>query len=346
VVEALLSSPRLLPFLSLAPLLLACGAPVYRGPVSERFDGERFRYAAPFDERGPLDILRWQLFDGPDPDWPETIPSRPTTPAPAAPPGRVRVTLINHASTLIQLDQVNILTDPVWSDRVGPTSWLGPARHQAPGVRFEDLPPIHAILLSHSHFDHLDLPTLRRLARAHHPRVLAGLGTRALLEQEGVSGAEDLDWWQATTVGALTITFAPAQHWSRRGLADHNHLLWGSFLVAGPSGSAYFAGDTGWGPHFAEIRARLGAPSLALLPIGAYQPRWFMRSQHIDPDEAVAAHLALGASRSVAIHWGTFDQSNEGVFDPVRDLWAALARRGLPEEAFLARFNGGVVEAP
>ena len=331
---------------SVVLLAAGCGAPVYRGPVSERFDGEQFRYAGPFEERGPLDILRWQVLDGPDAEWPEQIPSRPAVPAPSVPAGRARVTLVNHATVLVQLDGVNLLTDPVWSGRVGPTSWLGPARRQQPGVRFEDLPPIHAVLISHSHFDHLDLPTLRRLSAAHRPRILAGLGTRALLEEAGVPGGEDLDWWQSAEVGSLRVSFAPAQHWSRRGLADQNHLLWGSFFVAGPSGSVYFAGDTGWGPHFAEIRSRLGAPSLALLPIGAYRPRWFMRSQHIDPDEAVQAHLALGAGRSVAVHWGTFDQSDEGAFEPVQDLWAALRRRGLPEDVFLARFNGGVVESP
>jgi L-ascorbate metabolism protein UlaG (beta-lactamase superfamily) len=323
---------------------LGCGAPVYQGPVTERFDGERFRYAAPFEERGPLDILRWKLLDGPDLEWPDEIPSRPARPEAAAPAGKIRVTFVNHATTLIQLDGVNLLTDPVWSERVGPTSWLGPTRHQQPGVRFEELPRIHGVLISHSHFDHLDLPTLRRLSREHGPRILAGLGTRALLASAGIPGAEDLDWWQPAELASLTISFAPAQHWSQRGVSDRNHLLWGSFFVAGPSGSVYFAGDTGWGPHFQQIRDRLGAPSLALLPIGAYRPRWFMRSQHIDPDEAVQAHLALGARRSLAIHWGTFDQSDEGAFEPVQELWASLRRRGLPEDAFVARFNGGVIE--
>lgn len=325
---------------------LGCGAPVYRGPVSNHFDGEQFQYAAPFEERGVLDILRWKLLDGPDIDWPETIPSRPVVPDKSSPDGRVRATFINHATTLIQLNGVNVLTDPVWSGGVGPTSWLGPSRRQEPGVRFEDLPPIHAVLISHSHFDHLDLPTLKRLAAIHHPRILAGLGTRALLDEAGIPGGEDLDWWQAAEVTSVKITFAPAQHWSRRGVSDQNHLLWGSFFLSGASGSVYFAGDTGWGPHFSWIRERLGAPSLALLPIGAYRPRWFMRSQHINPDEAVQAHLALGARRSMAIHWGTFDQSDEGAFEPVQDLWKALQQRGVPEDAFLARFNGGVVEVP
>jgi len=270
---------------------------------------------------------------------------RPARPDPAGAPGRVRVTLINHATTLIQLDGVNVLTDPIWSDRVGPVPG-GPGRFQQPGVVFGDLPFIHAVLLSHSHFDHLDLPTLRRLAGAHHPRILAGLGTRAFLEAEGVSGCEDLDWWQAAHLGPLTVTFAPAQHWSRRGIADQNHLLWGSFFVAGAAGSVYFAGDTGWGPHFAQVRERLGAPSLALLPIGAYRPRWFMRSQHIDPEEAVLAHLVLGAAKSAAIHWGTFDLSDEGAFDPVQDLWRSLRKHSVAEDDFVARFNGGVVEGP
>jgi L-ascorbate metabolism protein UlaG (beta-lactamase superfamily) len=285
------------------------------------------------------------VLDGPDVEWPDSVPSRPTRPDASVTGGAVRVTMVGHASTLIQLDGVNILTDPVWSRRVGPTSWLGPARYQEPGIHMEDLPPIHAVLISHSHFDHLDPGTLRALAARHHPRILAGLGTRAFLDSEGIAGGEDLDWWQSVEQGPVKITFAPAQHWSRRGVSDQNHLLWGSYFVAGQRSSAYFAGDTGWGPHFGWVRERLGAPTLALLPIGAYRPRWFMRSQHVTPDEAVQAHLALGAQRSLAIHWGTFDLSDEGVFEPVQDLWAALRQRGISDETFVARFNGGVVEA-
>ncbi|RYE86153.1 MAG: hypothetical protein EOO75_16080 [Myxococcales bacterium] len=274
------------------------------------------------------------------------MPARPAVPARAVSGGPARVTLIGHASVLIQLDGVNVLADPVWSDHIGPVGPLGPERFQPAGVRFDDLPPIHAVILSHDHFDHLDLPTLHRLADRHHPRFLAGLGTAALLTDEGIDGGEDLDWWQAAQVGPVTVTMAPAQHWSQRGPGDRQHRLWGSYFLAGARRSVYFAGDTAWGPHFAQVRERLGSPSLALLPLGAYQPRWFMRSQHVSPDEAVEAHLTLGAGRSVGIHWGTFDLSDEGPFEPVADLWRALGQRGVSEEAFVARYNGGVVEAP
>ncbi len=326
--------------------LIGCAGPAYRGaPPHAPFDGERFTNQAPFDPPGPLKILRWQLLDPVGEPWPDRIPARPAQPVAAVTSG-ARITLIGHASVLIQLDGVNVLADPVWAEHIGPIGPLGPRRFQPPGIRFDDLPPIHAVVISHDHFDHLDLPTLKRLAERHHPRILAGLGTAAFLNEEGIPGGEDLDWWTSTTVGPVTVTMAPAQHWSRRGLGDQQHRLWGSYFVAGTQKSVYFAGDTAWGPHFAQVRERLGAPSLALLPLGAYQPRWFMKSQHIGPDQAVAAHRTLGAGRSVGIHWGTFDLSDEGPFDPVVDLRQALRDQGLPEDAFLARFNGGVVEAP
>lgn len=314
---------------ALALLLGACGlsAPPYGGPRSEHFDGRRFHNVPPTQNPGFRDLLRWRRSRA-HVDW---GPRRDVPPGPP-PPQRVtgdllRVTWVGHATVLVQTSGLNVLTDPVWAERVGPFPTLGgPRRHRPPGLRFEDLPPIDVVVISHNHYDHLDLPTLRRLARAQRPRILAGLGTAALLRREGVPGAEDLDWWQGVAVGpGATIHAVPAQHSSRRGVDDTDVELWASFLLRAPGGAVFFAGDTGFGSHFAKVRERFGPARLALLPIGAYRPRWFMRPLHMDPGEALLAHRALAARTSVAIHFGTFDLADEGEREPEADLRAAGA---------------------
>ncbi len=319
------------------------GAPRYMGPPSDHFDGEEFRNLGPFEERSFWDVLAWKLGDDPSEEWPDWVDFPAAEPPPARVSEGMRVTFVNHATVLIQLENLNILTDPVWSDSVGPTSWLGPERHKAPGIAFEKLPKVDVVLISHNHYDHLDVPTLERLAERDHPLILAGLGTSALLAEDDIERAEDLDWWQSREVGKVRITFVPAQHWSTRGVGDRNVNLWGSFFIRAPAGSVYFGGDTGKGPHFAAIRERLGAPTVALLPIGAYEPRWFMHPQHINPAEAVEAHRVLGAERSVGIHFGTFDQTDEGMVQPQRDLATALRAQGVEPRAFVALENGASI---
>jgi L-ascorbate metabolism protein UlaG (beta-lactamase superfamily) len=225
----------------------------------------------------------------------------------------MRVTFVNHATALIQAEGLNVLTDPIWSDRCSPVSFAGPKRVIPPGLRYEQLPAIDVVLISHNQYDHLDLPTLRRLAAEHRPRVLVPLGNRRLLDRAGVGGAEELGWWQSVGVGdAVQIAAVPAQHFSGRGLFDRDRALWAGFVLAGPAGPVYFAGDTGFGPHFEEIRNRFGPPRLALLPIGAYRPEWFMSRVHASPDEALRAHRILGAGTSVGIHFGTFRLADDG----------------------------------
>jgi L-ascorbate metabolism protein UlaG (beta-lactamase superfamily) len=200
---------------------------------------------------------------------------------------------VNHSTVLVQIDGLNLLTDPVWSDRVGPASWLGVKRLREPGLRIEDLPPIDAGLLSHNHYDHLDLPTLRRIEERFRAPVITGLGNAEFLRRKGIPGGVDLGWWEDHVLApGVRVTAVPAAHFSGRGLFDRDRTLWCGFVVEGPSGRVYYAGDTGWGPHFAEVRARFGPVRLALLPIGAYRPRWFMKPVHVDPFEAVAAALA------------------------------------------------------
>jgi L-ascorbate metabolism protein UlaG (beta-lactamase superfamily) len=324
----------------------ALSAPRWRGPAGPHFDGKRFRSIEPLDH-GFSHFLRWMTHRERGP-W----RSFTDTPPGSAPPervdgGRLRVTFVNHSTVLIQMDGLNILTDPVWSRRVSPFSFVGPRRHRPPGIRFSDLPPIDAVLVSHNHYDHMDIATLSRLARAHHPPVFVGLGNTAFLERHGVPRSRDLDWWESAPLAhGVTLTAVPARHFSSRSPFDRDRTLWCGWVVTGPSGSVYFAGDTGWGSHFQMIRDRFPDLRLALLPIGAYRPRWFMAQAHIDPEEAIRAQEILGAKTAVAIHFGTFAQADDGELEPVEALKAALARHPDPKPRFLALDNGEALEAP
>ncbi len=319
--------------LTAAAPALACGAvivertliaaPHYRGPKSDHFDGRRFYNSSPLwqTERS---FLKWQMNRqrGVWRDWVDAPPG-------PRPPGRVddlRVTFVNHATLLIQIDGRNILTDPIWSDRCSPVSFAGPKRHRPPGIRFDDLPKIDVVLVSHNHYDHLDIPTLRALQSRFHPRILTPLGNSALMARYGIR-AEDMDWWQ--TKG--NVTLVPAQHFSARGLSDRNATLWGGFVITGSRCSVYFAGDTGWGDQFGEIARRFSPIRLACLPIGAYLPRWFMQPAHINPQEAVQAHHVLAAKTSLAMHYGTFELGDDGELEPVEDLRRAIAANGNPQ---------------
>jgi L-ascorbate metabolism protein UlaG (beta-lactamase superfamily) len=319
---------------------LLFAAPDHHGPVSDHFDGTRFHnHQDGWQSEGSF--LRWQMTRMQTP-WPEWIDGEPgPPPATRIDGGRLVVTWVNHATLLVQMDGLNILTDPVWSERVSPVSWTGPKRHRSPGLRFEELPAIDVVLLSHNHYDHMDLPTLRRLGVP----ILTPLGNTAFLERHRLRGARDLEWWQEVSLpNGVRVTLVPSQHFSARALSDRNATLWGGFVISGPSGNVYFAGDTGWGPHFEEIGRRFGSIRLAMLPIGAYQPRWFMKPAHISPEEAVEAHLALGARTSIAMHYGTFALGDDGHVEPVLDLRAALEERGNPP--VLVVEHGRAVEVP
>lgn len=252
---------------------------------------------------------------------------------------RCRITLINHSTVLIQFAGMNLITDPVWSERASPFSWLGPRRFSPPGVRFENLPKIDLVLLSHNHYDHLDVATLKRIQARDQPRFIVPLGVAALLGGTGIRTEKEMDWWDT----AGPITCVRAQHFSARGISDRNRTLWCGYWISTPAGAVYFAADTAFGPHFEEIRKRLGRPRIALLPIGAYKPEWFMSPVHMSPVQAVEAHRILAPERSVAIHWGTFQLADDGYDEPVVDLRKALAEHsGLPP--FEAIQNGTAIE--
>ena len=315
-------------------------APRYRGPVSDHFDGKRFHNIQPIEHAGAEAMIKWMANreEGPWDEWREIATS---VPPPRVEGEAVRITWINHASMLIQVAGLNILTDPIWSDRCSPVAFLGPKRHHAPGVRFQDIPKIDAVLLSHNHYDHMDVPTLQRLTAAGSPRVIAGLGNGAFLEPKGVSTTE-LDWWQSASIGDVRVHAVPAQHFSSRGLGDRDANLWCGYVIETPHGVVYFAGDTGWGPHFAMIRERFGAPRVAILPIGAFRPLWFMHAVHISPEEAVRAAETLGAVVSIPMHYYTFHLGDDGQDEPALVLRQALdANPGVKFE-LLKPGEGGV----
>ncbi|MCB9654670.1 MAG: MBL fold metallo-hydrolase [Deltaproteobacteria bacterium] len=323
----------------------ACGlaAPGYRGPASSNFDGRVFENQVVVPQKNLYDVVRWKLASNAEPWKAHAEESAPgAVPQARVAQGALHVTMVNHATVLIQMDGINILTDPIWSDRASPFSFVGPRRHHAPGLRFEDLPPIDVVLISHNHYDHLDVPTLQRLAQAHRPLFLAGLGTRALLAEKSIDCGVDMDWWDSFRVGNdMFVTAVPAQHWSRRGIGDTNNTLWMGFVIEGQRGPVYFAGDTGWGPHFEQIRDRFGPMRLALLPIGAYMPRWFMHPMHISPEEAVDAARVLDAQVTVPVHWGTFQLGDEGRDEPLRALERYQSIIVDPPEFLLLHFGEG-----
>ena len=317
-------------------------APRYQGVVSDHFDGKQFKNAGDVHaQEGLGPVLRWYLHreKGDFPDQPN-LPYGPKPPARVG-WGELRVTFVNHGTFLLQFDSLNVLTDPIWSERTSPFQWIGPKRLRPPGLRFEDLPKIDAVVISHNHYDHLDLPTLRRLAARDRPRIFAGLGVRQLLEDEKITNATDLDWGQAVPLSPqVRLTCTPAQHFSGRGLRDRDATLWVSYVFETTRGNLYYAGDTGYGPHFQAIGKQFSPIRLAILPIGAYQPRWFMAPIHISPAEAVQASLDLHAVRSVATHFGTFQLADDGLTEPVTDLHQALRAKQLPDSSFITLKEG------
>ena len=243
------------------------------------------------------------------------------------------VTWIGHATLLFQLDGVNLLTDPQWSERASPVSFAGPRRVMPPGLRFEDLPPIHVVVISHDHFDHLDLPTVKHLAAVHHPRFYVPLGLKAWLAEQGVADVVELDWGESRSERGLTLTCVPVQHWSARSFFELNRRLWSGWVIAGRDRRALFTGDTGYyPPYFREIGARLGPFDLAAIAIGAYEPPAMMRSTHTTPEEALQIFADVHGRRFLAMHWGTFDLAEEPLDEPPKRLAAEAKRLGLAED--------------
>ena len=304
-------------------------------PYPTHFDGKRFFNPGAPQARGFLDVLRWKLSSRPEPSPRFIADVQPSQPPARISSSQLRVTLVNHSTVLLQQQGANILTDPIWSACASPFSSVGPARRRDPGVRWQDVPPIDLVLLSHNHYDHLDLPTLRLLAARGKSRFVVPTGVSGLLESHGIGPADELDWGQSISLAGIAIHSVPALHFSARGLLDRNRTLWCGYMLETAGRLVYFAGDTAFGDHFALIRRLFGAPRLALLPIGAYAPRWFMSPVHMDPGDAVRAHGILGAETSIAIHHGTFQLADEALDTPRNVL-----RECSPGDSFLVLNNG------
>ena len=323
---------------------MTLGGPAHRGA-----DG-RFRNPWPGTEPQPFSaLLKWngeRLRHGVPADPPPSVFARrdPSFPSPRAPHDVLTVTWVGHSTVLLQLGALNVLTDPIWSPRASPLSFAGPRRWVPPGIPFEALPPIDAVLLSHNHYDHFDVPTIRRLA-GRHPRATwcVPLGLSGALRKLGVSDVREFDWWESATLalpaGTLAVGCTPAQHFSARTMWDRNATLWCGFAVAANGHRVFFAADTGHHPEFGRIGERFGPFDLALMPVGAYEPRWFMRVVHMTPEEALQAldELRRGTGATdvpcmVPIHWGTFKLTDEAMDEPPRRTRDEWVRRGWPPE--------------
>ena len=319
----------------------------YQGPPSDHFDGVRFFNPNRITPRGFGALLKWQLADRGE-RWPASFASPfPQDRPPAQFDGEgLRISHVGHASYLMQVRGRNILVDPVWAERASPFSFAGPKRVNAPGIAFENLPRIDAVLVTHNHYDHMDVGTIGRLWQRFHPKIVTPLGNDTIIRQS-VSGlaAAAVDWDDAVDLGdGVTVHVEPTLHWSARGGSDRMHALWASFVLEAGGRKVYCIGDTGFGDGETFRRVRRRHPSLAaaLLPIGAYEPRWFMRNNHMNPAEAVEAMDLCGAPRALGHHWGTFRLTNEAVDQPAKDLAAALTLRAIAPERFPALRPGEV----
>ncbi|MEO7334949.1 MAG: MBL fold metallo-hydrolase [Caldimonas sp.] len=363
-----MSRPRA--YLLWKPMLAACCAIASAGPCEavpshHRPGGFQNNYIE-FHPPGLSALLRWRIDAAR-----EGLPKPPSAPTPTVPADigfiaanaaagmhmEPAVTWIGHATFLVQVGGINVLTDPVFSERVSPFSFIGPRRHVEPGLALTALPHIDAVVISHNHYDHLDDESVRGLAAqpGGSPVFIVPLGIKAWMAKRGIVNVVELDWWQSHRVGAVEVVLTPVQHWSGRGLGDRLATLWGGYALFAPDSHVFFAGDTAYSKDFDDIRARFadrqaddkgGGFDVALIPIGAYDPRWFMRPQHADPAEAVQIHLDLGAKRSIGMHWGTFELTDESLDQPPLDLADARKARGLADDAFSVMAIGETRKLP
>lgn len=312
-----------------------------------------FRNHPAVERPGFLDFLKWR-WERPGYSLEGALAASP----PAVPPdlallngnhGANTVTWIGHATLLVQLGGLNILTDPQFSERASPVQWMGPRRVSPPAIPIADLPPIDIVLISHDHYDSLDADSVEALrGRPGGERTVfyVPLGLKAWLNDRGIERVVELDWWDQARHGGAEVIAVPVQHWSQRWLLRTNRTLWAGFVVRAPGGSFFFAGDSGYSPHFRAIGEKYGPFDLAAIPIGAYEPRWFMRTMHMNPEESVRAHRDVRARQSVAMHWGTFRLTDEPMDEPPRRLTQARAAAGLRDRDFVVLSLGETVRFP
>jgi L-ascorbate metabolism protein UlaG (beta-lactamase superfamily) len=312
----------------------------YKGPKSDHYNGVNFFNPGGVAPRKLSEVLKWQ-WQGGKAKWPSQYPSPfdGAKPAPRVLEENITITMIGHATLLVQVAGLNFITDPVFVERASPVQFAGPRRVNPPGVRFEDLPPIDYVLLSHNHYDHLDLETIDRLVREHDAEIICPLGNDTIVADRNerarfVTG----DWGDVRDLkNECRVHFEPAHHWSARGVKDRRMALWAAFVLETPQGKIYHVGDTGFheGINYRALAEKHGEMRVSILPIGAYEPRWFMKGQHQNPDEAVQGHLLCNSQTTIAHHWGTFQLTNEAIEAPVKALAEAKVKHGLADEVFV-----------
>lgn len=317
----------------------------YEGPVTGHFDGKKFNNPDSVEAKKFSDAMRWML-NRERGEWKEVVDSTyGEPPQPVLEEGRIRITFVNHNSMLIQLGNINILTDPIWSRRASPFQWIGPKRMRPPGIRFEDLPEIHLVLISHNHYDHLDANTVRALENKFHPLFIVPLGVATYLEEIGATHTQEMDWDKTFTFNErLEIIATPAIHFSGRGLMDRDASLWCGFVMKTHDGNVYFAGDSGYGDIFRETSKKYGPFVSAIIPIGAYKPGWFMSPIHVSPEEAVKIHVDIQSKKSIASHFGCFPLADEGMGEAEADLQKARIKYNLSEEDFIVLREGDYID--
>ncbi|MCG8310296.1 MAG: MBL fold metallo-hydrolase [Cytophagales bacterium] len=308
--------------------------PGYKGEVSDHFNGRVFINPGKVKAKGLKDIIRWAASRKRE-SWKELSVISQGKPPDSIFNDGIKITFVNHSTFLIQMAGVNILTDPIWSQRTSPVRFAGPKRVRPPGILFEDLPAIDFVIISHNHYDHLDAPTMKKLILQHNPQVITPLGVGQFIESLGSKRVSDMDWWQTVEMlNGLKISCVPAQHFSGRGTNDRDATLWCGYVITLEGENIYFAGDTGYGGFFKEIRERYGDMKISFIPIGAYLPRWFMSPIHISPEEAVKVHRDVGSQTSIAMHFGTFPLADDGQFQPVAELKKAIENSGIDKASF------------
>lgn len=318
----------------------------YKGPITDHWNGKKFyswgmHPGNGLEEHNDWKFLSWWLRGRKRSKWHHRENRFSAKPQERIFGPQLVVTFVNHATVLIQTEGLNIITDPVWSKRVSPFWLIGPARYRPVGVAFADLPPIDVVLISHNHYDHMDIPTLRLIQKKWKPKIYAGLGNARFLRSRKIRGAVDLDWWDKEVIKeGIAVVCAPGQHFSCRAVSDRNKTLWCGFVLETPHGAIYFAGDTGYGPFVQKLHERYKSFRLALLPIGAFRPQWFMGPVHTSPDQAMQMHHELNAKTSLGIHYGTFHLADDHQDEPPERIHELIMSAEGDKPNFLILENG------
>lgn len=312
-------------------------APGYSGESSDHFKSGRFVNQGNVEAKGFVAVFQWMLKRDQGP-WAKNYETE-TGSKPVDSTDRLTITFVNHSTFLIQWNGLNLLTDPIWSERCSPFSFVGPQRMRPPGIAFEDLPEIDIVLISHNHYDHLDVPTLERIEESWSPLFIVPLGVKAMLDQKGMKNSIELDWWQQTATG-IHIKSMPAQHFSGRGMFDRDKTLWCGYLLEHEGKKLYFAGDTGYGDFFKEIGKKEGPMDVSIIPVGAYMPEWFMSPIHISPQEAIQVHQDVKSQQSIAMHFGTFPLADDGQGKAEEELILGLDSLGVDQSHFIIPEEG------